>query len=235
MPRTVFLHAGPHKTGTTSIQSYLTDNKDFFSRNDISVVLGPSALKQRKVDRPLANSIDIAHSIIRPELKTPIRLRRPEMRVVSYQQQQVDAARMNRRLKAMQGEALIVSAESFSFLRQASERKIFDMVFDGFEVQSILFFRNPKDWMISWRKQTADLLEQFGSQNEAAESIFNYESTSWLVDQHAIADFFQPRCQVFSYEDALANHGSVIPVLLKAVGLTPAECPPWSDYWRNRS
>lgn len=235
MPRTIFLHAGKHKTGSTSIQHYLADNAEYLANLGLATVENLFEVVPKRRATALVNCFDIAHCIIRPELNTPIRLRYPELAAPTLEQQRLQALRINERLMAKPGHALIISAEAFSFLRRPSEREIFDLVFQGFEVRTVLFLRERQDWLESWKKQTAGALAKFGRPVGDVESVLDYELSSWLADDASIEAFFQPGCQTLCYEAAMEKHGSVVPAFLEAIGLDPSECPPWQEYWRNRS
>lgn len=235
MTRKIFLHAGRHKTGSTSIQHYIADNLDFLASYGLAAVENRFETVPRRASTALVNCFDIAHCIIRPELNTLIRLRYPELAAPTLKQQQQEAVRVNEWLLGKPGDALIISAEAFSFLRRPSEREIFDLVFRGFEVRTVLFLRERLDWLESWKKQTAGGLARFGRPVGDVESVFDYEPESWLTDDASIEAFFQPGCRTLSYEAAMEEHGSVVPAFLEAIGLDPSECPPWQEYWRNRS
>lgn len=230
MKRQLFLHAGKHKTGSTSIQRYLADNDSFFMSEGLKVVthsLGPSSS-----GIPSTNCVDIAHSVIRPDLDTPYRLARNRGHPTEPAEQRRDALEFGRILANTEGDALVVSAEAFSFLRTPAEQEVFRLVFAEFEVTSLVFFRNPSDWMESWIRQTSTLFANFGHRRRSVTSIFDYGPDSWLVDDRAIEAFF-PECRPLSYEDAIDGNGSVLPVFLEALGLRPQECPPWDAYERG--
>ena len=113
MPRTIFLHAGKHKTGSTSIQHYLADNAEFLANLGLATVENIFEIVPKRKATAMVNCFDIAHCIIRPELNTPIRLRYPELAAPTLEQQRLRALRINERLMAKPGHALIISAEAF--------------------------------------------------------------------------------------------------------------------------
>lgn len=128
-----------------------------------------------------------------------------------------------------------MSGEAFSFLRTSKERTVYDLVFDGFDVRPILFLREKQSWLRSWQKQTALLQETFPDADMSADSIFNYSDQSWLVEDHKIARFFGPRVCTLNYEAEVSENGSVIPAILRELGIASHEAPPWDHIWLNRS
>ena len=231
----LFLHCGTHKTGSTSIQKYLNSNMEFFSEKGFCLIQPPRKTGDFRMVYHDANCVEMAHTIIRSELKTPIRMRGLQKVALDYEDQLKVAKKFNADLHDQTGKALIVSGEAFSFLRTQKERAVFDIMFKGFDVRPIIFLREPFDWMESWKKQTAKLFQQFGAMENRKDSIFNYEMDSWLLDYKALAAFFQPNGRILSYGEELKNFGSVIPAFLRELGFSPDECPPWQDVWANKT
>lgn len=68
--KTIFPHIGKHKTGSTSIQHYLSNNYTFFEEMGFCIITTDMTSK----NIPLANRTnlaEIAHLVIRQGLKTP--------------------------------------------------------------------------------------------------------------------------------------------------------------------
>ena len=207
----------------------------FFSKEGFEIVrhtLNTVDLRAGFLD---TNCVELAHTILRPELQTAIRIRGIHFAKQTHEDQKADARRANKSLHSLSGDTLIISAEAFSFLRTPEEHMTFDIMFDGFDVQPIAFLREPHDWMESWKRQTANILGIVGRPDNRVNSIFNYDPNSWLLDNEALKKFFQPNGRFLSYEDELGKHGNVIPAFLMELGIPLDNCPPWQDIWANRS
>ncbi len=236
MARKIYLHTGKHKTGSSSIQRYLESNEDFFQDLGFTLITNTLFLNPRRRMGPKYNCYNLAHILIRPELMTPVRIR-GFSRLSNYPDQSKRAEKINKLLKETAGDALIISAESFSFLRTAEERALFDTVFADFDVHPITFFRESVAWMNSWEKQLSMLVAKKKKYNIGLSkgTIFDFSPDSWMLDDDAIKDFFHPNGHSFSYDDAIEKHGNVIPVFLKELGLTVSACPSWENIWYNRT
>jgi hypothetical protein len=234
MRKRVFLHAGMHKTGTTSIQTYLTANRKWLAERDYFVMgdLEASRLHWRSKFGRSANCYRIAHLAIRPDLPTPMRLTAPETLASS---RGVDRAirDLNSYIGSHHCHNIIISSEAFSFLRISSERQRVRQMFSNHQVVPILFFRDEMEWLKSWKSELSkhlDLAEGRSSQLE----ICNFSERSWLVDYEGIKKFWGKSGKYLSYEDAVNGFGSVIPTFVEALGLDPAQCPSWDEFWLNK-
>ena len=226
--------AGKHKTGSTSFQRYLVENIGFFRGKGITVVENGVSSRPSVGRKPRVNCFNLAHNLLRPSLLTPVRLR-GRLPIPDAQDQREGSILANRMLKNLPGEALLVSAESFSFLRTPTERENFDYMFDGFDVLPVVVFRDPKSWMQSWEKQVRRLKKNFWTGNTTADTIFDFSEYSWLVNDDSIRDFFGTVTCSLTYELALEKFGSIIPAILTELNLPLADCPPWDQMWENRT
>lgn len=241
MKKTIYLHIGKHKTGSTSIQNYLNENKEFFCESGFFVVesLLDEIVKKRRGTFPSrgvfpSNCANVAHIAIRNDLLTPRRIRGLEKKR-SYIRKIVDAYYINKKIRGFECELIILSAEAFSFIRTFGERLILRVMFRGFFVIPIVFFRDSKSWLSSWGKQLANIKNSSKGYELSTEGIFDFSENSWLVDDDAIVKVFGRETIVVSYENSLDKDGSVIPSFLESLGLNPKNCPSWSEYWFNKS
>lgn len=234
MRKTVFLHAGMHKTGTTSIQSYLTKNRRWLAERDYFVMgdLEMSRLRWRSQFGSSSNCYRIAHLAIRPDLQTPMRLSSPGTLVSSSG---IDRAirDVNSYFGRTRCKNIIISSEAFSLLRQAAEGQLVERIFASHQVIPIIYFRDKSDWLGSWKSELSKHLD-LGSVHAAHLEICNFSEGSWLLDYDGIKEFWGDTGKYLSYEDALNRFGSVIPSFLEALGLDPSQCPSWDAIWRNR-
>ena len=241
---TVFLHGGMHKTGSSSIQRYLMDHRQFFEDSGYRIVDDlVTGLVTQKRGGISTNSYGLAHLLLREYLATPIRLRHDEpVRTSADKDERVKA--VNHILRTFAGSKnLIISAEAFSFLRTADEKRRYDDLFYGLQVRPILFLRERQSWVSSWTKQTAKLRARFereglligGDLKGYRENIFDLGPNSVVGIESAIRDFFGPDGLYLSYEDVMDRQGSTVPAFLNAIGLEPSDCPDHDAYWFNKT
>ena len=242
--KTIYLHAGMHKTGSTSIQYYLRTHHVFFAEHGMAVLMNSDmAPFEKKGPAVATNSYGLAHILLRPELATPVRLRD---RVPEYDDaQRAGAIALARETIANKpSESLIISAEAFSFLKTPEERDLLLTLTEGHILRPIVFLRERLAWLASWQRQSADLkarLERKGRMINGkvvgyAEHVLDSSVDSAMGWHEDIRNFFGPDATYLSYENALARDGSVIPDFLRALGLDPDECPdPSAARWHNRT
>lgn len=242
--KTIYLHAGMHKTGSTSIQSYLHAHRDIFREHGIYVMLNSDIAPDPRGGRVVpANNYGMAHILLRPDLATPIRLRG---RVPEYDDAERRAAIAEIRafLARMATEKVIVSAEAFSFLKTSEERGHLGMLASGHILQPIIFLRERTSWLKSWEREVAKLLgreTRKDLRNDAkipgyAEHVLDSSAGSPIGRHEDIRNFFGPDATYLSYEEALERDGSVIPSFLRAVGLDPVTMPdPAAAECQNRT
>jgi hypothetical protein len=235
MARQLIIHAGQHKTGSTSIQQYLARHHDALRRK--GVFAAPAWASDLSAALPHAegcNAGAIAHAILRNGLLTPGRLRGKHPATPDDDKPRRLRA-VNAWLRAVPEDTVILSSEAFSFLREACEFELVDALAAGMEWRAVMFLREPMSWLQSWRHQLAHagLIDRPGA--VAGQGIFDLEVTSWLTDRDSIRSFWRGRCTFHDYEEALAQDGSVIPALLRDLGLDPHSCPPWDGLFLNRT
>jgi hypothetical protein len=235
MAQHIIIHAGQHKTGSTSIQHYLEINRRVLQQRE---VLACPAWKSdlTGLEQPIVscNAGAVAHATIRAALLTPGRLRGKHP-VLPGSQREDGIACVNAFLRAAPEETVVLSSEAFSFLREPEEFARIEALCAGMTFRTIMFLRDPRSWRESWHLQVthSKLAERPGA--VANSGIFDFSEGSWLTDHRAIRDFWRGTCTFLSYEDARQQHGSVIPVFLRELGLEPAACPGWDELFLNTS
>ena len=231
--RSLFLHAGKHKTGTSSFQLYLNEHLEFFKSLGLTIYREKTFRKRLK-EQMMTNVFLLANLTVRPELNLGPRLRRKVPRLTF--EEQIEACKAaNENLQALEGEKILVTSEVFSFLKTPKERQLLDILFAGFDVTPIVVFRNPEDWMKSWAKQMKRLQIKFPEEARKGKGIFNLRPDSWLVDDAKLKTFFSPKGRFLDYDAIMESQGNLIPALLETMGIDPAICPPWDGAWANRS
>lgn len=242
--KTIYLHAGMHKTGSTSIQSYLHAHRDIFRARGIYVMLNSDIAADPRGGRVApANSCGMAHILLRPGLATPIRVR-DQVPEYDDAERRAAIAEIRAFLARITTEKVIVSAEAFSFLKTSEERGHLDALARGHILQPIIFLRERTSWLKSWERQVAKLLDHAtrkdlrndGKIAGYAEHVLDSSPDSPVGRHEDIRNFFGPDATYLSYEEAMERDGSVIPSFLRAVGLDPATMPdPGAAEWQNRT
>jgi hypothetical protein len=224
MSERVVLHIGVHKTGTTSIQNWAHQNRD-----DLRTRLGLDVYSGRIGAR---NHIEFPLLCMRSDRNLHARVMHPDSCLPSWQT-------ATRRHVAEQldspAPSMFVSAESLSFLRYPDELAALRDLLGPREVRVIVFLRDPQDYLRSYRAHVVKM----GYSPSVYPESFNYvEPDTWLVDFDgliaAYTDAFGADAMtVLSYEDAVAEHGSTIPAVAQAAGLSIATLPDWQEFWLN--
>ena len=231
--KNIFLHIGKHKTGSTSIQHYLSNNHSFFQEMGFHIITTDMTSK----NIPIANRTnlaEVAHLVIRQDLKTPVRLRRNSFQEGFFNRLK-EINQINRQLQAIKSENIIMSAEAFSFIRTRSEMFLLHFMLRGFTIIPIVYLRDKESWLESWYTQLIPLRKKLDLIDLPSEGIFDFSSDSWLVDDEAILRVFGEKTIAISYDRCLKEKASVIPSFLDALGLSVVDCPEWKDIWQNNS
>lgn len=216
MTKTLFLHIGTHKTGTTSIQAYLRDNAEAIERSGIAV-----RLENRANGESDANNMDFAHVILRESLMTGQRIRMGFPRQSLWTR--VKFIRQFRRyLRSQDNKNVVVSAEALCFARTALERILVRacIASTGFRIKTILVKRNLDDWKSSWLNQ----LQKDAPVRAYLESteIPDRIDKPWYFQFGAIVRFWQKfgNVIIICYDKEMQRCGSIIPAFLKTLNVT---------------
>ncbi|RZJ43884.1 MAG: hypothetical protein EON87_11225 [Brevundimonas sp.] len=218
MAERLFLHIGPHKTGTTAFQKVLDQNDTqlldagFKVVRDIEAVCGADLTFGQST-----NCYGLAHQIIRSDLITPMRMARRDMKP-SPDEAIASLKGFNVWARSQPAPNLILSSEAFSFLRTPAERALIDVMVEGLDIVPVAVKRDPVSWLRSWsgQLQKMKLTPPIG---DLGDTVFDLAETSWLVDFDAVTAFWRPDGTVIGYEAALERHESIIPALAELMGL----------------
>lgn len=151
----LFLHIGTHKTGSTSFQAFLQDNRPTLIARGQRPVLeaghGPFAGRFR------ANLAGLAHLHLRPDLVTGARVRGEVPPPLPPAGRAAAEDRIVARLVTLDAPVVILSSEMFCFLRSADEQAALGRMFGrlGRELRVVVAFRDPADWRDRWVRQLA--------------------------------------------------------------------------------
>lgn len=216
--KTLYLHIGTHKTGTTSIQHFLVDQMSTLQNAGLAVFLGKRPKRNGKTEF-LANAWLLADQFIRSDLLTVMRLKHVEQRGF-IPEKPMEKDRLRKLVCDSKCSEFLVSAESFSFLRTPAELKHLTTYLEklGCKIVVILFSRNVHDWKASNSSQLVKM-QYHGPYVEPLPENKRVDA-DWYYNHKAICNFWQQvgELKVIDYDMALSNDGSVITSFMKAIG-----------------
>ncbi len=221
----LILHAGTHKTGTTSIQKALESNRRWLRTRGFFY---PSGLEA------FAGNSKPHHEFAHGLTKTDGALYKASCAFVTQARNSMSA-----------DEALLLSAEPIYrhiagtmkwkkcsrvpryWELRSKYLRVLANALDGFEVEVLLFFRNPNGFAESfaaelmrkkrWKGTPEDFMRDFSP-------LFDYDRQKALFRRH----FSQ--IKVVDYDDALTRGGSIT-AFFQAAGLPmPSK---WQDLWER--
>lgn len=221
MAKTLLIHAGQHKTGSTAIQSYITNNSQFLKSHGIGLFQGVSK------DH---NAYELANLVIRDELMTPMRII-GTMPVPTVEQRKMGILSFCQILHNEPCERLLISAEAFSFIRLPEEFELVRSLADGSNLRALMFLRDIDSFQESWKTQITPL-KAFPLFN-TGKGIDEINSNSWLTDHIAIRKTWKGHCNFQDYNRCMSQEGTVIPTFLRWLDIDPDLSPEWHNYKLN--
>lgn len=227
MAETVVLHIGTHKTGSTSLQQLLLDQRD-------------GLLAEAGVAYPTGLVIPASHAelpllAIRPDRTWPARLRFPETQDPRWLA--AAAAHVRDVLDHSPYPVTVFSHEDLSYLRHDDELAALRSLLGERRVRVVVFLRDPAAFLRSYRAQ----LEATGFPPSADPASFAFvEEGSWLVDHDALLGAYRrgfgvENVEVLDYDEAVRRDGSVIPAFTDQLGIVRSSLPDLDPYFLNRS
>jgi hypothetical protein len=218
-----FVHIGTHKTGTTSLQRWASENRtELASATGLTYydgLFGP-------------NHYELAMLCMRTNRNMPMRVRRVDWCLDEWHQ---EAETHVRSQVARDADSLLISAEALSYLRYSDEVERLAGLLRPRELVAIAVLREPESFLRSYREMMLEL----GFPPSRHRTSFAYVADdSWLVDYDALLDAYRAvlgadRVIALGYETAMQRHGSIIPAILEATGFDPAGIPAWEGFQRN--
>ena len=227
MPDTVLLHVGTHKTGTSSLQTFLRD-ENARSLASAGVCYPPGYLL------PALHS-DLPLLALRPDFQWPARLRFPETQRPSWQA--AAAAHVRAQVTTATAATVVYSHEDLSYVRSDDELDRLHALLDGVAVRVVIVLREPEAFLRSYAAQ----LEATGFPLSDDPGSFAYvQRGSWLTDYDALVGAYQrhfgsDQVEVLDFDDAVAREGSIIPAFAHLLGLDRGSLPALDRYALNRA
>jgi ABC-type polysaccharide/polyol phosphate transport system ATPase subunit len=202
----IFIHIGTHKTGTTSIQSFLTENSD--------------ELMNSGVLYPLAGRVFGGHHNIAWKLLGDDRFDIKNGKISDFLNE----------INSSNVKNVVISSEAFEYLSKCPESiKKFDKVLcsNGWDTEYIVFFRNNIDYMESLyhelNKNINFNLTKSSFIKQIKETGYCECNNHWYFefDYKRFIDIWTSaignKITVFDYDHEKSGHG-IIPCLLKHIG-----------------
>jgi hypothetical protein len=216
------VHIGTHKTGTTSFQHWAQDNRGALLDQGMHLFEGKYAL----------TSIALPLLCTRPNRTTP-----PQRFVMDYRldEWRADMEAYVAEQVAHPAEDLLVSAEDLSLLRFPDEVERLVELLAPRTVRVAVCLRDPDEFLRSYRAEMNRLGEP---PSDYPSSHTYYGNDTWLTRWDEMLATWRSvigddKVVAFSYEDAIAEHGSTIPGVLEAFGIAPDGLPSWESYLTN--
>jgi hypothetical protein len=211
----LFMHVGTHKTGTTSIQVMLRENRKQIGAAGLKVIVDPPGVG----DGQITNCNSIAHAFIRQNLWTPSRIsgalpaKFGDAGVIDYFLAQIQQGGFDN---------FVISAEVFCHLRTGEEGDLLAASLARLKCQVIpvIYLRNVRDWRDSW-SAWLDHLDYVKVFRQEHADQFHLLDKGYF-NPAAICDFWQsisPAAIFIDYDKAMMKQGSVIPSFLDILGL----------------
>lgn len=226
----LYLHIGTHKTGSTSFQYFLRDqraallkaNKAFFDgayETENHLELHVAAMQQDRGSFSKVKYGITGTSQFRSETKA---------RLLEFYAQH-------------EGKDIILSAEGLTLLRYADELSALREIVsaDRFEVFIILVLRNAEEYLASLKAQ---IIKVPGREPSADKDSHLYiEADSWLADYKALKQrwrdaFGQEALRIIDYDAAVKrDDGNIIPSLMDEIDVAGPLKSQSASYRLNRN
>lgn len=228
--RSLVVHIGTHKTGTTSFQHALS------SATDLLEASGRLRVFRSKYTPVRGWAHEVPLLVVRPGLSIMLRRVFPDASLESAQAliRQHVASQFSSAVNT-----ILMSHEALSYLRTQQEFNDFKSLIaeSGRTPRFVVVLREKGAFLRSYRAQLSKM--GMPSRSQYRDSVSYTEPDSWLADTGSLIHgyhqaFGAASLTVLNYEVLLREDGSVVPGLWKACGL-PTEALPDKVAWLNQS
>lgn len=227
MSKTVIFHVGIHKTGTTSIQAYLGDNRERLKALGIDFYDG---LHIRD------NHVELHVAAMRASRHSPFKL--DHDLVIDHNYFNRIRARVHGFADRSNARQLLFSAEGLSYLRHTDEMERLKSIVPSDDIRIVFYIRDRSVFLSSYRRE----LTRHTLPTVIDRDSFAYVAKdTWLIDFESRigafrAAFGDDRVTVVDYDTAMRTSGNVIPSFLEVLGVSDAfTCTSWKNVFMNRS
>ncbi len=228
--RTIYLHIGLHKTGTTSLQRFLGDQADWLRANG---KIYPNLTNQFGAHTHFGLNI----YALDEDRDSPaiLRFRAHGRSIPEYKIRFREY--LNQRLDAEPDLDFILSNEGLSYVRRPEEIARLGRLFSGTRVLVVLCLREPAGYLASYKKELAKT--GIPESADPASSFYCGEDT-WLLDYDALIDayargFGTENLRYVDYDHEMRKNGNVIPAMLRQFDLDLASAQNLGDYRLNQT
>jgi hypothetical protein len=206
---TCIVHIGLHKTGTTSIQHFLRENRNRLQG------LGFYFYHGIHIDQ---NHVELHAATMRPDRTSTFRMKSGLVFDDSYLK--ATCKRVNAFLNQIENGTAVFSAEGLSLLRYVDEVEKLASIMPA-DIKIVAYLRNPEDYLRSHANQ----LSEVGITGITDKTSHAYmASDTWMIDYEQRLEayrttFGQDNVIVVDYDDACARDSNVIPSFLRLLNL----------------
>jgi hypothetical protein len=227
MTESIVLHIGTHKTGSTSLQQFLHDQRD-------GLLAGAGVAYPTGLVIPAAHA-ELPLLAIRRDRTWPARLRFPETQDPRWLS--AAAAHVHDVLTSSPQPVSVFSHEDLSYVRFDDELAELRSALGERPVRVVVFLRDPVAFLRSYEAQL--VATGFPLSDDPA-SFAYVERDSWLVDHDALLSAYRgafgaESVEVIDYDETMRRDGSVIPAFAELVGIPRSSLPALDRYFLNRS
>lgn len=207
--RTLYLHIGTHKTGTTSFQKFMINERGLMEEHGVYACVD---------DTSDGNNVKFAHHFIRRSLLTGARIR-GDATVYSPIELIRYIASLKRLINTRNESSFVISCEALCFMRTLLERIKLHLLGTALNVRivPIIVFRNTRDWRASWENQL--------SKDECTRRLVGRPDFTlledWYFNKGDISRFWSAigtPIQI-DYDEAMKKEGDIIKSILLSLGI----------------
>jgi hypothetical protein len=229
MSKTLFLHIGTYKTGTTSLQRFVLDQSDELRRHGIALYRGQIRA---------SNHIELHLAALRYDRDSFAKLGHSQHVKFDVAYTQQIARRVQSFLNSVPEPCALFSSEGLSLLRYDDEIERLRTILDAHnrEVRVVLYLRNKADFLRSYASQ---ILKQEGRKpSHDKRSALYVGSDTWLTDYDSLIAAYQRgfgagNLTIIDYDAEMQRVGNVIPSFLKVLGVQAGDKMDPSSYFLN--
>ncbi len=226
----IYLHIGTHKTGSTSLQRFLSDNSKALRHHGYELYTGCMQNPMNHIELHLYALNDNRDTFAKYnfpslELGTPFRTSVQEL--------------IHGFLRSSSEPHQIFTGESLSWLRFDAELiRLKNLVkCPPSTVKVILYLRNKKDFLNSYEKQIYKKRNRYASSNK--ESVLYIQDDTWLIDYDWLISIYEKHFDpenlvILDYDQEMQNYNNIIPSFLQVLNI-PFKNFDYEQYFFNQS